>query len=105
MRSSTAVSGEKKQPKGRRYLFLAYGQANQTDALDGLAAQQPELLLHGVLHDVFQRRHEQVVVRHELLLGRVGHRGDGCHHLLQDELGALLDQLSEKKKKKKEEAA
>lgn len=85
---------------GGCYLLLAYGQANQTDALDGLAAQQPQLLLHGVLHDVFQRRHELVVVRHELLLRRVGHGGDGRHHLLQDKLGALLEQLSRGKKKR-----
>lgn len=61
------------QPRGRWYLVLAYGQANQTDAFYGLAAQQPELLLHSVLHDVLQRRHEQVVVRHKLLLSRVSH--------------------------------
>lgn len=77
------------------HLLLAHGQADEADALDGLAAEQPQLLLHGVLHDVLERRHEQVVVRHELLLGRVGHRGDGGHHLLQHQLGALVDELGE----------
>ena len=84
------------RPRGRRYLLLADGQADQTDALYGLAPQQPELLLHGVLHYVLQRRHEQVVVRHKLLLRCVSHWGDGGHHLLQDKLGALLDQLAGK---------
>lgn len=36
------------------YLLLANGQANEADALDGLAAEQPKLLLHGVFYDVFQ---------------------------------------------------
>lgn len=75
------------------YLLLAYSQADEADALYGLAAEQPELLLHGVLDDVFERGHEQVVVWHKLLLSRVSHRGDGRHHLLQDQFGALMDQL------------
>lgn len=75
------------------YLLLADSQADEADALYGLSTKQPELLLHGVLHNVFERGHEQVVVRHKLLLGCVGHRGDGRHHLLQDKLGTLLDQL------------
>lgn len=79
------------------YLFLAYSQANQTNALYGLSTQQPELLLNSILHYVFQWWHEQVVVWHKLLLCRVSHWGDGCHHLLQDEFGALLDQLQRKK--------
>lgn len=75
------------------YLVLADSQADETDALDGLAPQQSELFLHGVLHDVLQVGHEQVVVGHKLLLRRVRHRGDGRHHLLQHQLGALLNQL------------
>lgn len=55
------------------YLFFAHSQADETDALNSLAAEQPELLLHGVLHDVFERGHEQVVVWHKLLLGCVCH--------------------------------
>lgn len=75
------------------YLFLAYSQANQTNALYGLATQQPKLFLHSILHYVLKWWHEQVVVRHKLLLRRVSHWGNGCHHLLQDKFGALLDQL------------
>lgn len=55
------------------YLLLPHSQADEADALYGFAAEQPQLLLHGVLHDVFERGHEQVVVRHKLLLGRVSH--------------------------------
>lgn len=73
------------------YLLLADSQANEADALDGLAAEQPELLLHSVLDDVFERGHEQVVVWHKLLLCSVSHGGDGRHHLLQDQFGALMD--------------
>lgn len=75
------------------YLLLADSQADETDALYGLAAQQPELLLHGVFYNVFERGHEHVVIWHKLLLCGVGHWGDGCHHLLQHQLRALLDQL------------
>lgn len=75
------------------YLFLAYSQANQTNALYGLATQQPKLFLHSILHYVLEWWHEQVVVRHKLLLRRVSYWGNGCHHLLQDKFGALLDQL------------
>lgn len=75
------------------YLLLADSQADQTDALYGLAAEQPELFLHCVLYNVFQWGHEQVVVWHKLLLCCVGHGGDGRHYLLQDQFGAFLNQL------------
>lgn len=55
------------------YLLLADSQADETDALYGLAAQQPELLLHGVFYNVFERGHEHVVIWHKLLLCGVGH--------------------------------
>ena len=80
------------------YLFLAHSQANEADALDGLSTEQPQLLLHSVLHYVLERGHEQVVIRHKLLLCGVSYRGNGRHHLLQDQLGALLDQLGRERR-------
>lgn len=55
------------------YLFLAHSQADEADALNGLSTQQPELFLHGILHNVFEGGHEQVVVWHKLLLSCVCH--------------------------------
>lgn len=81
------------------YLLLANSQTDQTDALYRLPPQQPQLFLHGVLHDVLERGHEEIIVRHKLLLGRVSHRGDGRHHLLQDQLGSFLDQLAMQREK------
>lgn len=75
------------------YLVLADSQADEADTLDGLPSEQPQLLLHGVLHDVFEGGHEQVIVGNKLLLSRVRHRRYGRHHLLQNQLGTLLDQL------------
>lgn len=63
----------KMRVESQTYLLLADSQADEADALDGLATEQPEFLLHGILYDVFERGHEQVVVRHELLLGSVSH--------------------------------
>ncbi len=80
------------------YLLLADSQADEADALYGLATKQPELLLNSVFYNVFERGHEQVVVWHKLLLSCVSHRGDGRHHLLQDQVGALLDQLGGEKR-------
>ena len=40
------------------YLLLADSETDETDALDGLASQQPQLLSGGVLNDVLQARHE-----------------------------------------------
>lgn len=79
------------------HLLLAHRQADETDALDGLAAEQPQLLLHGFLHNGLERGHELVVVRHKLLLGCVGHRGNGGHHLLQHQLGSLEHELERAK--------
>lgn len=39
-------------------LLLADGQANEADTLDGLAPQEPQLLLDCVLNNVLQGRHK-----------------------------------------------
>jgi hypothetical protein len=80
------------------YLFGSNGESNEADALDGLAPEQLEFVGGGVLNDVLEAGHQSVVVGNELLLGCVGHRGDGRHHLLQHQLGAFFNQLHQKKK-------
>lgn len=77
------------------HLLLAHSQADEADALDGLSSEQAKLLLNAVLHDVFEGGHEQIIVRHKLLLGCISHGGDGRHNLLQHQFSAFLDQLEE----------